>query len=51
MLAEEQAGFKVWRYLFLNSIDYKKAFDRVRHDGKRHVMSDLNIDEGLVQVI
>ena len=34
-----------------NFIDFKKAFDRVWHDGLWHVMRGFGIEEGLVQVI
>ena len=37
--------------LFHNFIDFKKAFDRVWHDGLWQVLRGFNIDEGLVQVI
>ncbi|GFS17812.1 retrovirus-related Pol polyprotein from type-1 retrotransposable element R2 [Elysia marginata] len=39
------------RDLFDNFIDFKKAFDRVRHDGLWHVLRGFNIDEGLVKTI
>jgi len=39
------------RELYHNFIDFKKAFDRVWHDGLWHVMRDFNVEEGLVQVI
>lgn len=34
-----------------NFIDFRKAFDRVRHDGLWQVMRNFNIEEGLVQII
>ena len=39
------------RELFHNFIDFKKAFDRVWHDGLWQVLRGFNIEEGLVQVI
>ena len=39
------------RPLFHNFIDFKKAFDRVWHDGLWSVLRGFNIEEGLVQVI
>jgi hypothetical protein len=39
------------RELFHNFIDFKKAFDRVWHDGLWQVLKGFNIEEGLVQVI
>ncbi|GFR92326.1 endonuclease-reverse transcriptase [Elysia marginata] len=39
------------RDLFHNFIDFKKAFDRVWHDGLWHVLRGFNIDEGLVKTI
>ena len=37
--------------LLHNFIDFKKAFDRVWHDGLWHVLRSGNFDEDLVQVI
>ena len=37
--------------LYHNFIDFKKAFDRVWHDGLWHVMRVFNIETGLVDVI
>ena len=37
--------------LFHNFIDFKKAFDRVWHDGLWHVLRGFGIEEGLIQVI
>ena len=37
--------------LFHNFIDFKKAFDRVWHDGLWQVLRNFNIEEGLVQCI
>ena len=37
--------------LFHNFIDFKKAFDRVWHEGLWHVLRGFGIEEGLVQVI
>ena len=37
--------------LFHNFIDFKKAFDRVWHDGLWFILRDFNIDDGLVQII
>jgi hypothetical protein len=37
--------------LYHNFIDFKKAFDRVWHDGLWHVLRSFNIEEGLVQVV
>ncbi|GFR75435.1 endonuclease-reverse transcriptase, partial [Elysia marginata] len=39
------------RDLFHNFIDFKKAFDKVWHDGLWHVLRGFNIDEGLVKTI
>ena len=39
------------RDLFHNFIDFKKAFDRVWHDGLWHVLRGFNVDDGLVRVI
>ena len=39
------------RDLFHNFIDFKKAFDRVWHDGLWHVLRGFNIEEGLVQTM
>ncbi|GFR77564.1 endonuclease-reverse transcriptase [Elysia marginata] len=39
------------RDLFHNFIDFKKAFDRVWHNGLWHVLRGFNIDEGLVKTI
>ena len=39
------------RDLFHNFIDFKKAFDRVWHDGLWKTMRDFGIDERLVKVI
>ncbi|GFS13192.1 endonuclease-reverse transcriptase [Elysia marginata] len=39
------------RDLFHNFIDFKKAFDRVWHDGLWFVLRGFNIDEGLVKTI
>ena len=39
------------RDLFHNFIDFKKAFDRVWHDGLWWVLRSFNVEEGLVQVI
>ena len=36
--------------LFHNFIDFKKAFDRVWHDGLWHVLRGYNVDENLIQV-
>ena len=37
--------------LFHNFIDFKKAFDRVWHDGLWQVLRNFNIEEGLTQCI
>jgi len=37
--------------LYHNFIDFKKAFDRVWHEGLWHVMRNYGIDENLVQTI
>ena len=37
--------------LFHNFIDFKKAFDRVWHDGLWQVLRNFNIEEGLIQCI
>ena len=37
--------------LYHNFIDFKKAFDRVWHEGLWHVLRGFNIEEGLVQTI
>ena len=37
--------------LFHNFIDFKKAFDRVWHEGLWHVLRGFGIEEGLIQVI
>ena len=37
--------------LFHNFIDFKKAFDRVWHEGLWHVMRSFGIEEGLIQII
>ena len=37
--------------LFHNFIDFKKAFDRVWHDGLWSVMRNYNFDEGIIQTI
>ena len=37
--------------LYHNFIDFKKAFDRVWHEGLWHVMRQYNFDEDLIQVI
>ena len=37
--------------IYHNFIDFKKAFDRVWHDGLWKVMRDYNFDEDLIQVI
>ena len=34
-----------------NFIDFKKAFDRVWHEGLWKVLRDFNVDEGLVQLL
>ncbi|KAI8509548.1 hypothetical protein Bbelb_133960 [Branchiostoma belcheri] len=39
------------RDLFHNFIDFKKAFDRVWHDGLWWVLRGFNIKEGLVQIV
>ena len=39
------------RDLFHNFVDFKKAFDRVWHDGLWQVMRDFNIEEGIVQLV
>ena len=39
------------RDLFHNFIDFKKAFDRVWHEGLWHVLRGFGIEEGLIQVI
>ena len=37
--------------LFHNFIDFKKAFDRVWHDGLWHPLRSFGIEEGLVQIM
>ena len=37
--------------LYHNFIDFKKAFDRVWHEGLWHVMKSFNIEKGLVEII
>ena len=37
--------------LYHNFIDFKKAFDRVWHEGLWHVLRSFGIEEGLVQLI
>ena len=37
--------------LFHNFIDFKKAFDRVWHEGLWHVMRSFGFEEGLIQII
>ena len=37
--------------LFQNFIDFKKPFDRVRHDGLWRVLKEYNIDNWLIEVI
>ena len=37
--------------LFHNFIDFKKAFDRVWHDGLWHSLRSFGIEEGLVQIM
>ena len=37
--------------IFHNLIDFKKAFDRVWHDGLRHALRSIGIEEGLVQIM
>lgn len=39
------------RDLFHNFIDFKKAFDRVWHEGLWQVLRNFGIEEGLIQVI
>ena len=39
------------RELYHNFIDFKKAFDRVWHDGLWQVMRSFNLEEGLIQLI
>lgn len=39
------------RQLYHNFIDFKKAFDRVWHDGLWQVMRSFNIEEGLIQMV
>ena len=39
------------RDIFHNFIDFKKAFDRVWHDGLWHVLHSFNVDKGIVQII
>lgn len=39
------------KILYHNFIDFRKAFDRVWHDGLWQVMRGFNIEEGLVQII
>lgn len=39
------------RKLFHNFIDFKKAFDRVWHDGLWHTLRSMGIEEGLIQAI
>ena len=39
------------RDLYHNFIGFKKAFDRVWHDGLWHVLRSFNIDEGLVKIM
>ena len=39
------------RDLYHNFIDFKKAFDRVWHDGLWHVLRGFGVEEGLIQVI
>lgn len=39
------------RELYHNFIDFKKAFDRVWHDGLWQVMRSFNIEEGLILMI
>lgn len=66
ILAEEQAGRRTMEQIFNsqtkkhlyhgkdlyhNFTDFKKAFDRVRHEGLWNVMCSLNVQEGLVRTI
>ena len=37
--------------LFRNSIDFKKAFDRVWHAGLWRVLKEHNVDDWLIEVI
>ena len=37
--------------LYQNFIDFKKAFDRVWHEGLWHVMRSFGMEEGLIQII
>ena len=37
--------------LYHNFIDFKKAFDRVWHNGLWHVMRSFGMEEGLIQII
>ena len=37
--------------LYHNFIDFKKAFDRVWHEGLWHVMRSFGMEEGLIQII
>ena len=39
------------RDLFHNFIDFKKAFDRVWHDGLWHALRSFGIEEGLVRIM
>ena len=39
------------KVLFNNFIDFKKAFDRVWHDGLWHALRSFGIEEGLVQIM
>ena len=39
------------RDLFHNFIDFKKAFDRVWHDGLWQVLRNFGIEEGLIQIM
>lgn len=39
------------RELYHNFIDFKKAFDRVWHEGLWHVLRGFGIEEGLIQAI
>ena len=39
------------RKLYHNFVDFKKAFDRVWHEGLWKVMSHFNIDENIIAII
>ena len=40
-----------WRKLYHNFVDFKKAFDRVWHEGLWKVMRNFNLDENIIAII